>query len=355
MTNNSENFTVTVIKPEKLQTLTRLFDYNNVEEMLAENRRMIESGAGDIFCLYFGESLIGELHVSYTGADEHKTAAGRAYLSAFRIHKDFQNRGLGKFLLRTVIQRLTDCGYNELTVGVEDDNDRARHIYEQFGFTKLIARRREEYQGDGYEYNLYLRRSPDLRDFIFICGASGVGKSTLAKALFGHYRGALVEQNQAPDFGSFEGNEEVGGLFEERICWDWFVSTLECYRRRGLKCIVADDFDDLRTADIPVIFKGYDYIIIRLICGDYEQHYRQMRDHGAGLIDFELLKKSSEKINKRAPLVNELIIDVSGKSPNEVFRIACEHIDAHKCDFDYEYEKPPMKDFYSWVFANGLR
>ncbi len=159
MTNNSENFTVRVMKPEKLQTLTRLFDYNNVWEMLAENRRRIESGAGDIFCLYFGELLIGELHVSYSGEDPHKTAQGRAYLSAFRIHKDFRGRGLGKFLLRTVIQRLTDCGYNELTVGVEDDNDRARHIYESFGFTELLAWKREEYQGDSYEYNLYIRRS----------------------------------------------------------------------------------------------------------------------------------------------------------------------------------------------------
>lgn len=350
-----ELFTVRTLRPEKLHILTRLFDYNNVGEMIAENRCMIESGAGDIYCLYFGEILVGELHVSYNDVDEHKTAEGRAYLSAFRVHKDFQSRGLGKFLLRTVIQRLTACGYKELTVGVEDDNDRARHIYESFGFTELLARKREEYQGDSYEYNLYLRRSPVMRDFIFISGASGVGKSTLARALFAHYRGALVEQNQAPEFGCFEGNEEIGGLFEERICWDWFVQTLMCYYRRWVKCIVADDFDDLRSADIPIIFKGCDYIIIRLICADREQHRRQMVNRGEGLIDLELLEKSSEKINKRAPLVNEVIIDVAGKTPEEVFQEARELIDSHKCLLEYKYEKPPMEDFYSWVFANGLR
>lgn len=352
---NKECFTVRTIKPDKLHILTRLFDYNNVEEMIFENRRIIESGAGDIFCLYFGDILIGELRVKYRSDDKNEAADGRAYLYAYRIHKDFQNRGLGKYLLRTVIQRLTACGYRELTVGVEDDNERAKHIYKQFGFTELIARKREEYQGDGYEYNLYMRRSPELRDFIFICGASGVGKSTLARALFKYYRGALVEQNQAPEFGSFEGNEEVGGLLEERICWDWFVSTVMCYWRQGLKNIVADDFDDLRTADIPVVFRGCDYIIIRLICADYEQHYRQMRDRGEGLIDFELMKKSSEVIGKRSPLVNEVVIDVAGKSPEEVFGIARDRIDNHKCDFNYEYEKPPMENFYSWVFANGLR
>lgn len=128
-----------------------------------------------------------------------------------------------------------------------------------------------------------------------------------------------------------------------------------CYYHRGIKCIAADDFDDLRTADIPFIFKGCDYIIIRLVCSDYEQHYRQMKNRGEGLIDFELLKKSSEKINKRAPLVNEVVIDVAGKSPEEVFQEARELIDSHKCLFEYEYEKPPMENFYSWVFANGLR
>ncbi len=350
-----ENFIVRAIKSDRLKTLTALFDYNDVEAMIDENRRMIESGAGDIFCLYLMDRLVGELHVSYKSDDKDKTAGGRAYLSAYRVHEDFQNRGLGKFLLRTVIQRLTASGYSELTMGVEDDNDRAKHIYESFGFTELLARKREEYQGDSYEYNLYLRRSPVLRDFIFISGASGVGKSTLARALFAHYRGALVEQNQAPEFGSFEGNEEIGGLFEERICWDWFVTTLMSYNRRWIKNIVADDFDDLRCADIPFIFKGYDYIMIRLVCSDHEQNYRQMKNRGEGLIDFELLEKSSAKINSRAPLVNEVIIDTAGKSPEKVFQEAVKLIDNHKCLFEYDYEKPPMEDFYSWVFANGLR
>ena len=351
----SEAVSVRVIKSGELSSLTALFDYESVENMIAENRRMIESGTGDIFCLYFNERLIGELHVLYDATEYNKPHNCRAYLSAYRVHKEFRGRGLGKHLLWTVIQRLTARGYSELTIGVEDDNDRAKHIYEIFGFTELLGRRKEEYRGEEYEYNLYLRRSSNLHDFIFICGASGVGKSTLARALYAHYRGALVEQNQAPEFSTFDGNEEISGLSEERICWEWFVSTLLCYNRNGIKNIAADDFDDLRTADIPVLFKGFDYIIIRLICSDYGQNYQQMRDRGEGLIDFELLEKSSEKINTRAPLVNEVIIDVAGKTPEEVFSIAREMINAYECRFDYEYEKPPKEQFYSWVYANGLR
>lgn len=73
------------------------------------------------------------------------------------LHEDFQSRGLGKYLLENVINYLEEKGYSEFTIGVEDDNERAIHIYKKLGFDEIIARKREEYQGDAYEYNLYLR------------------------------------------------------------------------------------------------------------------------------------------------------------------------------------------------------
>ena len=70
-----------------------------------------------------------------------------------------QSKGLGKTLLRSVIAELSRRGYFEFTIGVEDDNDRAKHIYSDFGFAVKIARKYEEYQGDDYEYDLYLKRN----------------------------------------------------------------------------------------------------------------------------------------------------------------------------------------------------
>ena len=32
------------------------------------------------------------------------------------------------------------------------------HIYQALGFNELLLRKQEEYQGDVYEYNLYLKR-----------------------------------------------------------------------------------------------------------------------------------------------------------------------------------------------------
>lgn len=147
------------LKTTELPILTQLFNYKDIDDMIFENTRNIENGIVDIFVLFDDNKLIGELHVKYDNEDKDFAEKGkRAYLFAFRIHKDYQGKGLGSYLLEVVIEKLTNNGYHELTVGVEDDNIRAKYMYEKYGFVDPIARIKETYQGDGYEYNLLLRK-----------------------------------------------------------------------------------------------------------------------------------------------------------------------------------------------------
>lgn len=139
--------------------LTELFDYNDVEQMISECARDIQNGITDIFVLYDKDVLVGELHVMYESDDENYAIRGRrAYMFAFRVREDFQNKGYGTYLLKTVLTTLKENGYSEFTVGVEDDNFRAIHMYQALGFNEFLLRKQEEYQGDAYEYNLYLKR-----------------------------------------------------------------------------------------------------------------------------------------------------------------------------------------------------
>lgn len=69
---------------------------------------------------------------------------------------NYQGKGLGSY--ETVIDELNAICYHELTIGVEDDNIRARHMYEKYGFIHLIALIKETYQGDSFEYDLLLRK-----------------------------------------------------------------------------------------------------------------------------------------------------------------------------------------------------
>ena len=49
------------LKTTELPLLTRLFNYKNVDEMIAENTRDIENEVVDIFALFDSDKIIGEL------------------------------------------------------------------------------------------------------------------------------------------------------------------------------------------------------------------------------------------------------------------------------------------------------
>lgn len=195
-----------------------------------------------------------------------------------------------------------------------------------------------------------------MKDFIFITGASGIGKSTLANGLLEHYKTTCIEQHMVPEFISRDGIEPMTGELEELTCWENQVAMLMCFHRLGYKNIIASDIDDLRTADIPIVFKGMDFITIKLISSDLRQIQEQMRNRpNNGLVDFELQEKMNVKNRKRHPLINEIEIDVAGKSVGEVLEQSIKIIETTPSRLDYEYTKPPKELFYSWVFANGLR
>ena len=195
-----------------------------------------------------------------------------------------------------------------------------------------------------------------MKDFIFVTGASGIGKTTLANGLLKHYKTTCIEQHMVPEFVSRNGSEPMTGELEELTCWENQVAMLMCFHRLGYKNIIASDIDDLRTADIPIVFKGTNFITIKLVCSDLHQIQEQTRNRpNNGLIDFELQKKMNEKNIKRAPLINEVEVDVAGKSIGEVLEQSINIIETTPSCIDYEYSKPPKEMFYSWVFANGLR
>ena len=178
----------------------------------------------------------------------------------------------------------------------------------------------------------------------------------MCNGLLEHYKTTCVEQHMVPEFISRDGTEPMTGELEELTCWENQVAMLMCFHRLGYKNIIAADIDDLRTADIPVVFKGTDFITIKLICSDLHQIREQMKNRpNNGLIDFELQEKMNKKNIRRNPLINEVEINVSGKSSEEVLEQAIRIIETTPSLFEYEYIKPPKEMFYSWVFANGLR
>ncbi|MBP5485993.1 MAG: hypothetical protein J6Y07_04810, partial [Alphaproteobacteria bacterium] len=104
-------------------------------------------------------------------------------------------------------------------------------------------------------------------DFIFVIGPSAVGKTTLARELYQHYNGVYIEQNMVPEFIIPKTVKDIG-IYEEKLCWENTLAQVKFFYKKGLRNIVALDFDDIRARELPKIFRGYKFIIIRLVSSD---------------------------------------------------------------------------------------
>lgn len=113
----------------------------------------------DVYVIDADHSFVGEISVNYTSHDlaSETIPHQRVYLQAFRLAQKYQGLGLGQELLRFALSDLERQGYNEFTIGVEDDNERAKHIYFKLGFTEAIDRGYGD-EFDPSDYTLYLRR-----------------------------------------------------------------------------------------------------------------------------------------------------------------------------------------------------
>ena len=113
----------------------------------------------DTYVIEVNDKIIGEVSVNYVSHDlETETIPDkRVYFQAYRVDKNYQGKGLGQQLIQYVLDDLERKGYTEFTIGVEEDNLKAKHIYSKFGFTEEI----DHGKGDVFDptdYTLYMRR-----------------------------------------------------------------------------------------------------------------------------------------------------------------------------------------------------
>ncbi len=113
----------------------------------------------DVYIIEFNNDFIGELTINYISHDlKSETIPNqRVYLQAFRLAKKYQGQGLGQQLIQFCLSDLEKRGYSEFTIGVEEDNAVAKHIYFKLGFTEAIDKGYGD-EFDPTDYILYMRK-----------------------------------------------------------------------------------------------------------------------------------------------------------------------------------------------------
>ncbi len=148
------------IKIEEFEKLKYLLPDNEEIWIKYKNKRLqqLKKQEIDVFVIENNENIIGEITVNYKSNQlEKETIANkRVYLEAFRVDKKYQGQGLGQKLINYCVDYLTNIGYTEFTIGVEEDNEIAKHIYFKLGFNDAIDKGHGD-EFDPSEYTLYLK------------------------------------------------------------------------------------------------------------------------------------------------------------------------------------------------------
>lgn len=109
----------------------------------------------DVYVIDNNDEFIGRLFVNYINHSlDNETILGkRVCISHFFLKEEYRNKGLGTKLLDYVLKNLKEKGYTEFTVGVQDKNEIAKHIYFERGFVTKI-----NHGFEPAEYDLYLKK-----------------------------------------------------------------------------------------------------------------------------------------------------------------------------------------------------
>ncbi|MHA1448394.1 MAG: GNAT family N-acetyltransferase [Candidatus Hodarchaeales archaeon] len=74
------------------------------------------------------------------------------------IHQDYHNKGIGTELIRIMINWAEKQGVMKIKLGVFEDNHRAIHLYEKFGFREESRFRKELYRNGDYFDEIFMSR-----------------------------------------------------------------------------------------------------------------------------------------------------------------------------------------------------
>jgi broad-specificity NMP kinase len=158
-----------------------------------------------------------------------------------------------------------------------------------------------------------------MKDFIFIAGAPGLGKSTIAKALQQKLDCPLFEFGWIPEFRN-TGERELTYTEDEALAFENLVLVAKNYAKHGFKNVIITDLNNNFIERLPHIFSSYDFAIYTLRLNDEQLLKERVMDgsRSSEYRNWEEAQAINKALQSRPLFAGEMFIDVDGRSVKDV-------------------------------------
>ena len=126
------------LHPRDFKRCGNIWDMRKHRRRWRKWRREVRLGHRATFIYTEQGEYLGEGSLVFENDDPDYTLPGqRIYLSRMVVKRQAQGRGIGGILLGYLCEEAKRMGYQEMSLGVNVVNARARHLYEKHGFTEF--------------------------------------------------------------------------------------------------------------------------------------------------------------------------------------------------------------------------
>lgn len=164
-------------------------------------------------------------------------------------------------------------------------------------------------------------------DIIFIAGAPGTGKSSVAKLLQKKFASPCFEFGWIPEFRQ-KGTKAIPYEEEEGIAFENLVLVTKNYIKHGFSNIIITDLEDKRIIELHRHFKKQKYALFALTVSDDEILKSRVveKTRTSKYREYKAALKINREILARPLLKNEVRIDTTKKSLPNVVKEIMDHL-----------------------------